>query len=258
MAILKFPLGPIGFGAFKIGRNQGIKYPHEYELPDEATVDRLLNGLLDLGVNYIDTAPAYGLSEERIGKCIAHRRHEFILSTKVGESIIHGQSKYDFSEHRIRNSVQASLSRLRTDELDIAFIHARRDDLRVLRKTDVVPVLIALRDAGLIRAIGLSAYTTEAIRETFPWADVVMLTYHPEDRTLEPVMQEAAQRGLTVIVKKGLASGHLPPKEAIQFVLRHLSVTSLVVGTLSLDHLRENLRWAREIRPSSTPASSPP
>jgi len=75
---------PIGYGAFKIGRNEGIKYPQGYALPSEAEVGRLLNGVLDLGVNLIDTAPAYGLSEHRIGQAIGHRRREYVLSTKVG------------------------------------------------------------------------------------------------------------------------------------------------------------------------------
>ena len=53
-------MSPIGFGAFKIGRNEGIKYPQGYDLPDDARVERLLNEVLDLGINYVDTAPAYG------------------------------------------------------------------------------------------------------------------------------------------------------------------------------------------------------
>src|SRR5437762_11531834 len=88
---------PIGFGAFKIGRNEKTKYAASYALPDEAAVERLLCGLLDMGVAYIDTAPAYGLSEERIGRAISHRRREFTLSSKVGESFQRGESQYDFS-----------------------------------------------------------------------------------------------------------------------------------------------------------------
>ena len=61
MARLTLPLSPIGYGAFKIGRNVGTKYNQAYELPDHATVEKLLNGVLDLGINYIDTAPAYCL-----------------------------------------------------------------------------------------------------------------------------------------------------------------------------------------------------
>ena len=67
-------VSPIGFGAFKIGRNQGIKYASAYDLPDETAVAALLEGVLDLGINLIDTAPAYGLSEERIGRALGNDR----------------------------------------------------------------------------------------------------------------------------------------------------------------------------------------
>ena len=159
MARLMLPLSPLGYGAFKIGRNVGTKYDHAYELPDPATVDKLLNGVLDLGINYIDTAPAYGTSEESIGQAISHRRGEFVLSTKVGEFFEGGISRYDFSAEAVRKSVEASLRRLRTDVLDLLIIHSSRDDLRVVEKTDIVTTLMSLRESGMVRGIGLSGYT---------------------------------------------------------------------------------------------------
>src|SRR5690606_15337870 len=107
----------LGFGAFKIGRNQKIKYEQGYELPDEATVAKLLNAILDLGINYIDTAPAYGVSEERIGRAISHRRDEFVLSTKVGERFENGTSYYEFDRKSVETSLRNSLANLRTDVL---------------------------------------------------------------------------------------------------------------------------------------------
>lgn len=241
-------VSPIGFGAFKIGRNQGIKYPSGYELPDQRTVDRLLNEVLDLGINYIDTAPAYGLSEERIGQAIAHRRREYIISTKAGEIFENGRSSYDFTQRAVHQSVHRSLRRLRTDVLDIVFVHATHDDRNVLDETDVVPALHALRDEGLILRIGLSAYTTEAFDAALSWADAIMLEYHLENRTLEPVMAAASERSVAVIVKKGLGSGHLHAAQAIEFVLSNTGVTSLLIGSLNLNHLRDNVRVAMAVR----------
>lgn len=257
MAPVRFSFSPIGFGAFKIGRTEGAKYPHAYELPDRRAVEQLLNGILDLGVNYIDTAPAYGLSEERIGQAISHRRKDFLLSTKVGEIFTNGRSRFDFSEHGVRNSLQRSLSRLRTDVIDLVLIHSGHDDLSVLRETCVVPTLLALRETGLIRAIGLSGYSAEAFRESLAWADAIMVPYHVQDASLAPIMQEAHDRQVMVIVKKGLASGRLAAPEAIRFVLATASVATMVVGTLSLDHMRENLTLAREIRGKSVVGETP-
>jgi len=248
MARLTRSFSPLGYGAFKIGRNVGTKYAKAYELPDTASVERLLNGVLDLGINYIDTAPAYGASEERIGRAISHRRHEFLLSTKVGEFLESGVSRYDFSAAAVRKSVEASLRRLRTEVLDLVFIHADREDGRIVERTEVVPALLSLRDAGFVRGIGLSGHTAEGFRAALPWADAIMVTYHRDDATLAPVIDEAHHRGLAVMVKKGLASGRLPAAQAISFVLGNPAVTGVVVGSLSLDHLRENCRIAEQVR----------
>ena len=236
---------PIGFGAFKIGRNQKAKYPRAYALPDDQTTERLLNGVLDLGINYIDTAPAYGCSEERIGRFLSHRRSEFVLSTKVGERFADGVSTYDYSAPAVRDSLHESLRRLRTDVLDTVFVHSHGDDLAVLRQTDVVGVLLEMKAAGDIRAVGMSGKTVEGCRASLGWADVLMVEYHLNDRRQEPVIAEAAARGVAVVVKKGLASGRLPADEAIRFVLANSGVSSLLVGGLDIDHLRANVAAAQ-------------
>ncbi len=235
----------IGYGAFKIGRNTGIKYPSAYDLPDEDQAHRLLNAVLDLGINLIDTAPAYGLSEERIGVAISHRRNDFVLSTKVGETYDNQQSRYDFSTHAIRTSVQHSLLRLRTDVLDIVFIHSDGSDQKILTQTDVVPTLQSLRDEGLIRAIGMSGKTPQGALAALPWADAVMVEYHLDDRSHAQVIAQAAAQGVGVIVKKGLGSGSLDPDPAIRFVLGDPAVASVVVGGLNLKHIQENIRSAQ-------------
>lgn len=237
-------ISPLGFGAFKIGRNEKIKYPRPYDLPDEASVARLLDGVLALGITHIDTAPAYGVSEERIGRCLSARRSEFVLSTKVGEVFEGGQSRYEFGSEAIRTSVARSLSRLRTDALDVVLLHAPADDVRVLQETPAVETLQGLKAAGDVRAIGLSGKTAAAARLALDWADVLMVEYHVTDPSHAELIAEAAARGVGVLVKKGLAAGHLPAAQAIPFVLNTWGVSGLVVGGLSLEHLAENVRIA--------------
>ena len=234
-------VSPLGFGAFKIGRNEATKYPGSYELPDDASVARLLNGVLDLGINFIDTAPAYGLSEQRIGAALSGRRQEFVLSTKVGETWANGRSDFDFSAEGVRASVHRSLQRLDTDVLDIVFIHSSGEDVAILEETDAVATLRGLRDEGLVRAIGLSGKTVEGARAALAWADVIMVEYHLDDRSHAAIIADAADADVGVVVKKGLASGHLDAGEAIRFVLATPGIGSLVVGGLDLDHLRENV-----------------
>ena len=233
---------PLGFGAFKIGRNEKVKYPQPYDLPDDAAAERLLNGVLDAGINLIDTAPAYGISEERIGKFLATRRNEFVLSTKVGERFVNAESTFDFTAAGVRASVAESLRRLRTEVLDILFVHSNGDDLAIQRQTEVVPTLQKLKHAGYVRAIGFSGKSPAGAAAALEWADVVMVEYHLHDTSHAEVIASAASRGVGVVVKKGLASGHLPPAEAIRFVLSNPHVTSVIVGGLSLEHLQENVK----------------
>ena len=249
---------PIGFGAFKIGRNTGVKYPQAYDLPDVDAVARLFDGLLDLGINYIDTAPAYGLSEERVGAALAGRRDDLVLSTKVGETFTDGRSTFDFSARGIRESVQRSLRLLRTETIDVVFIHSDGDDIRIQTRTDAVPTLTALRDEGVIRAIGLSGKTVEGARAALSWSDVLMVEYNDRDRTHAGVIAEAAERGVGIVVKKGLASGRLAAEQAVRFVLDTAGVSSLVVGSLSLDHIRDNVAVAARGCSKESEASSPP
>lgn len=235
------PVCPIGFGAVKIGRNIGVKYPGRYDLPSDTEAACLLNGVLDLGINLIDTAPAYGLSEERIGAAIGHRRAEYLLSTKAGEGFEDGTSTFDFRGAAIRAGVATSLRRLRTDHIDILLLHSDGHDVALQAETDAVETLVALRAEGLARRIGLSGKTPEGARAALAWADVLMVPYHLEDRSHEAVISEAAAAGVAVLVKKALGSGRLPAEAALRFALAHAGVSSVVVGSLSLEHLRENL-----------------
>ena len=88
---------------------------------DNNSVEVLLNSVLDLGINLIDTARGYGLSEERIGQFISHRRKEFILSTKVGYDI---PGTTDWTYDCIIKGIDAALVKPRTDYIDIVHLHS--------------------------------------------------------------------------------------------------------------------------------------
>jgi aryl-alcohol dehydrogenase-like predicted oxidoreductase len=241
-------VSPVGFGAFKIGRNEGIKYADGYDLPDEDACARLLHDVLDLGIDLIDTAPAYGLSEERIGRHLAARRDEFTLSTKAGETFENGVGRYDFSAESIDASVDRSLSRLRTDRLDVVFVHSNGHDQAILDAGDALDALVRRRDRGDIRSIGFSGKTVEGHLAAIATGvvDCVMVEYHELDTTQRPVLDTAADAGIGVLVKKGLASGRLMPESAIPFCLAGPGVASVVVGSLRRDNLAHNLKIARD------------
>lgn len=231
---------PIAFGSFKIGRNEGIKYAEGYDLPDEETAIGLVRDAIALGVRHIDTAPAYGLAERRVGLALAGSAVPVTVSTKVGERFEAGRSSYDFSAGATRSSVARSRDLLGRSRLDLVLVHAHGDDERILREDGVTGELRRLREEGSVAAIGFSAKTLGgALAALDAGYDSLMLEYHPLDASLRPAFERAADLNRSVLVKKALASGRLPPAEAIPFAWSAPAVTCVVVGSLRLKHLAE-------------------
>ena len=248
-------VSPLGLGTVKFGRNQGVKYPQGFELPTDHEVRELLALAYDLGINLLDTAPAYGLSEERIGKLLPNSRHEWVIETKVGEQFRDGESRFDFSEAGTRYSVENSLRLLKTDYLDMVLIHSDGDDVRILREEAVLDTLLQMQQEGWVRSVGISSKSVEGGLLAYELGcDVVMAAYNPVYTDELPVLEAAAAQGKAVLVKKAFASGHLdkfsganPVEQALSFILAQAGATSVVLGTLNPKHLRENVAVALEI-----------
>jgi len=117
----------VGFGTGKIGGS---------ELTDKK-VEKLLNSVLDMGINLIDTARSYGEAEHRIGKFLKHRRTEFILSTKVGYDV---EGVDDWTFKCITDGVEKALRILQTDYIDIVHLHSCNKD--ILEKGEVIEALV--------------------------------------------------------------------------------------------------------------------
>jgi aryl-alcohol dehydrogenase-like predicted oxidoreductase len=231
---------PIAFGSFKIGRNEGIKYAEGYELPSEEAAIALVRAAVALGIRHVDTAPAYGLAERRVGLALAGLAEPVSVSTKVGERFEAGRSSYDFSASGTRSSVARSVGLLGRSRLDLVLVHSNGDDERILREEGVTAALRRLREEGTVAAIGFSAKTLAgALAALDAGYDSLMLEYHPLDPGLRPAFERAAELGRSVLVKKALASGRLPASESIPFALAAPAVTSVVVGSLRADHLAE-------------------
>lgn len=240
-------VAPIGLGTTKLGRNTDVKYPAPFDLPSDAEVAKLLRAALDLGINLIDTAPAYGTSEKRIGAFIAAHREEIVLATKCGETYADGRSIYDFSAQAITKSVENSLRNLRTDRIDILVLHSNGEDEKILTETDALAALGKLKQSGKIRAAGISAKTEKGVALACKALDVVMASFSRSDQALAGALAKAHAAGLGVLAIKGLASGHLSAREAIEFVLQHDSIDALIVGTISPAHLSEAIAAAENV-----------
>jgi len=133
-------VSPLGLGTVKIGRNEQVKYPQGFEIPDDARVSDLLNLAWELGINFIDTAPAYGTSEQRLGLLLPHP-DEWVIMTKVGEIFENGQSRFDFSADHTRQSVENSLQKLKRDMIDIVLVHSDGNDMDVINNEAALETL---------------------------------------------------------------------------------------------------------------------
>jgi aryl-alcohol dehydrogenase-like predicted oxidoreductase len=239
----------IGLGTVKFGRNQGVKYPQAFSLPTDNEIEALLRTAEELGINLLDTAPAYGTSEERLGNLLRGSRQKWVISTKVGEEFVDGESQFDFSATHLRQSIERSLLRLHTDYLDIVLVHSDGHDVNIIESEHVFSMLAALKKEGKIRAYGMSTKTLAGARLTIDLADVVMLTYNPTYADERTMIDYAHQHQKGVFIKKAFASGHLqmPIKDVMQFVFSEPGVTSVIVGTLNKEHLRENVTSALQV-----------
>jgi aryl-alcohol dehydrogenase-like predicted oxidoreductase len=239
----------LGLGTVKFGRNQGVKYPDAFELPDDQAISHLLATAADLGINFIDTAPAYGTSEERLGKLLNTERQHWVIATKVGEDFVDGQSVFDFSAMATAKSIERSLRRLQTDYLDVVLVHSSGDDEHIIKEDGVFETLARFKEQGKIRAYGMSTKTVAGGLLTLDHADLAMVTYYPGYADERAVIDYAQQKRKGILIKKALASGHLnkipgenPVATSLQYIFAEPAVTSVIVGTINPEHLRDNVR----------------
>lgn len=226
----------LGLGTVKFGRNTAVAYPCPFSLPTDAQIAELLDTAASLGVNLLDTAPAYGTSEERLGEAIAGARQDWVLCTKVGEEFDGRTSRFDFSEHHTLRSIERSLRRLRTDVLDIALIHADRRGVAAIRAAGAFRALRRLQREGVVRALGYSGKGVADGCAALPHSDVLMCTINAAQQQEAPLAAAAAAQGVGVLVKKPLASGR-HPHGVIGTTAALPGVASVLVGTLNPKHL---------------------
>lgn len=241
----------VGLGTVKLGRDQGVKYPTAFEIPDDRQALQLINQARDLGINLIDTAPAYGSSEERLGKLLAGQRDHWLIATKTGEEFDGGESRFDFSSEHTRFSVERSLRRLNTETIDIVLVHSDGNDLDIINHWGTLDVLADLKKAGKIRSYGMSSKTLAGGLLAAEKSDLVMVTYNLNERAEVDVLDYCLANNKGCVIKKALASGHLcesaaldPVQASMDFVFAHRGVSAVIIGTINQGHLRHNVDCA--------------
>jgi L-galactose dehydrogenase len=263
-------LSVLGFGAAPLG--------DVYSVIDPVESARAIHRAIDLGINFFDVAPYYGLTlaEQRLGTVLAGRRNEVILATKCGR---YGLNDFDFSARTVIDGVNDSLERLNTDYFDLLQVHDVEfgDTEQII--TETLPALRALQQAGKARYIGITGYSLETlirIAEAAPVDSILSycrynLMIRDMDETLTPLAEEksiglinASPLHMGVLSTSEIPAWHPAPASivaagrradeickahglrltevALRFCLAHPYVTSTLVGMSTIEQVEENLR----------------
>jgi methylglyoxal reductase len=216
------------------------------EDPDDNESIRTIHAALDGGVNLIDTAPAYGFgrSEEVVGKAIKGRRDSVVLATKCG-LLWDDPRGSEFTEFdgrwlmrstrpdTIQEEIEASLTRLGTDCIDLYQVHWPSIPPKLTPIADTMACLMKLKDEGKIRAIGLCNMSIEELEEYCGCGDIAsdQLRYSMLIReTEEEVLPLCAKKGLATLTYMSLEQGLLTGKVGMDRVFRD-------------DEFRSNFDW---------------
>ncbi len=230
----------------------------------------IINAVLDSGINFIDTSPDYGLSEERIGAHISHRREEFYLATKCGCNIGPDGARQDpghlWTADRLQRNIDQSLERMKTDHVDVLQMH--NPSVEQVEQGGLVQALQEIRESGKTRFIGVSSTAPDLLAfARMGVFDTFQIPYSALERRHEQMIQEAADLGASIIIRGGIAKGHSESGDrwtkwdraglnelmgdmnryefVLRFTLSHPSCHTTIVGTADLDHLQANVAAAK-------------
>ncbi|KAA6456630.1 hypothetical protein DYQ86_24500 [Acidobacteria bacterium AB60] len=260
----------LGFGASPLGDVFGTT--------DQDEGARAVQLAIDEGINFFDVSPYYGLTlaEERLGKALEGRREQVILATKCGR---YGIDRFDFSAARVRQSVEESLRRLRTDHVDLLQAHDVEfgDAEQVIHET--IPAMRRLQEEGKTRFVGITGYPLKVLMRIASAIPVdSILSYCRYDlliEDLDSVLMPFAERHgigvfnasplhMGVLTERGAPDWHPAPPTiheaarkavsfcrehgsdlselALRFCLEYPRVASTLVGMSKTSHVRRNLR----------------
>ena len=264
-------VGRLGIGLSEVGFN--------LELTDVDQARSVINQALDSGVNFLDTAACYGISEELVGLVASERRDEYVLATKAGHYLPRNQGE-DWTYDLVVSSVDRSLNLMKTDHIDLLQLHSC--GVEVLEKGEVIRALQDVRASGKTRFIGYSGDNENA-----KWAvtsglfDTLQTSFNLVDQSARiNLFEDAEERDMGIIIKRPIANAvwgapedpvpypeHIPeytseyfrrsrvmsavgpladdPKDnirlALGFTFAHSEVDVTIVGTQRPQHMKGNL-----------------
>jgi L-galactose dehydrogenase len=266
VSILSYGASSLGSVFRAIDENEGIKTVHT---------------ALNLGINFIDVSPFYGLTkaETVLGKALKSvARDRYYLATKVGR---YGAAEFDFSSTRVTASVDESLARLGVDYIDLIQCHDIEFGSLDQIINETLPALRRVQEQGKVRFVGITGLPLKIFQNVIERAEIDTILsycrYELNDTSLEaliPTLQakhigliSASPLGMGLLTERGAPDWHPAPAEikdtcaravaycrsqgvdiaqlALQFSLSNPAIATTLVGTASPHNLAKNVKWLK-------------
>ncbi len=281
------PLGKTGLEVTEIG--YGSAQVGSRELP-ESQAESVLNNVLDAGINFIDTAAMYGISEERIGRYLANRRDEFIVATKCGDYQIEESGSWrtvkDYTPEGITQTIDRSRRKLNRDVIDIVQFHGlpgEGDDVDA-----AFDALLEAKQKGWTNFVGVSQDGPAGAEaaDKYP-LDTQEFTYNvlyqEPDTVMFPTLRD---REMGAIIKRPISNavylmpdrpegafmsgpwdraqeyplrdiaGDIPLVEfTLAFTLAHPGVSTAIIGSTNIDHIHANVAMSTRLDDATVSAT---
>ena len=213
---------------------------------DAAGTKVLMQQLKDAGINYIDTARGYTVSESFLGEALEGIREHFVLATKSMAR----------TKDAMAADIETSLKNLRTDYIDLYQVH--NPNLAQLEQVcgpdGALQALLEAKEAGKIGHIGITAHSVEVFQRALDcnWVETVMFPYNIVETQGEKLIRKCAEKNIGFIAMKPLAGGALEDAAlALRFLCAEPSVTVVIPGMAEPKELKQNLAAVEDTAPLS-------
>lgn len=211
---------------------------------DEEGTGRLVDRMIEAGINYIDTARAYTVSEEYLGKALKGRRERFILATKC-----RAESREQFAA-----GIDTSLKMLQTDYIDLYQFHnpSVADFEALIAPGGALEAMKEAKEAGKIRHIGITAHSLEVFRRALEtdWVETIMFPYNIVESQGMELIAACQEKNIGFIDMKPMAGGAIEDKNlALRYVLSNPAVTVAIPGMAAEEELEQNIAASSNTAP---------
>lgn len=211
---------------------------------DEEGTRKLLREMMEKGVNYIDSARGYTVSEQYIGYGLEGIRDKFVLATK----------SMSRTKEAMAADIETSLGNFRTDYIDLYQVHnPSMEQLdQVMGEGGALEALMEARAAGKIGHIGLTAHSTEVFERALEldWVETIMFPYNIVEQQGAELIHKCAEKNIGFIVMKPLAGGAIEDASlALRYVCSNPNVTVVIPGMAEIHELEQNLAACSNTEP---------